>query len=265
MVESTYEMREAVRQARLDVFGVLSGRQASTPRAGTRRAQKGLIGSSIVEYAESRPEDYNLKGYEAVAARQKWIDEGAAKRLGGTTRTPRHRPIKRSVGERIAWQRGDSANVSMAGDGDDDEGRGDDEAAAAGGMSGSAGSMDDLDDLESGPLAPLGKFMEIKLAAGAVIDRQRGLDNRLPPVHFAGAAALRSAVRLLESDLPEGVEQALVEAGRGPDGSRLDGLATDDEWPVDAPQEEPDEGQEDRQAQEPPVEGEAAADDKPSA
>jgi len=235
MVESSYEMREAVRQARLDVFGAYSARQPATPRAGTRRAKAALQGDAILRWAEPKVQDYNLRGFDAVQARDKWVAEGAARRLGGTTRAPRQRPIKRSVGDRILWQRGDGGGGGIARsskDGaegaeaaEDDEEKGDARPVSA----------EEVEDLEATVLAPLGIYMETMMAKGRQVDRRRAPGVRMPPVALDGSQVLRSTLALISGSRPDGATEALAMAGRGPDGKRLDGKETDDEWSDEKP------------------------------
>ena len=244
MVDSSFEMRDAVRQARLDVFGARTARQPATPRASTRRAKAGLKGDAIVDWSEARLQDYNLRGFDAEQARDKWIEEGAAKRLGTTTRSERQRPIKRSVGERILWQRGDAtAGESKKSDSKDNDA---DEVAAA--MA--DGDEDDLpaampaeeiEELESTVLAPLGKFMQAQFKVGHLIDNRRAPGVRMPSIGFDGARVLRSSTELLMAKPAPGTAEALAQAGRGPDGKRLDGKDTDDEWSDEAKAGEADE------------------------
>jgi hypothetical protein len=214
MVGSSFPMREAVRQARLDAFGAKRGRNASTPRSGSRRARQALQGHAILEWSEPRVADYGLKGFDAVQARESWLAEGMARRMGGTTREGRLKAVKATVGERLMRQNPEmGASKRKEGDGEGSDGEKLD----------SGDEKELLRELEEdeAELRPLGRALGVIFNRGPHIDRARFPEARAAPEEFDPDHPILSSLRMLDRGLPEGWEEVMKAAGRDANFDRI--------------------------------------------
>ena len=127
MVQSTFEMREDVRQARKRIFGTLP--RSKTPTRGANRVlRQPRKGPALLEWWDPRVDEYGFAGHESMAVESKWQEEQFLNRLGQTTREGKQKPFRDELNRRMKAQQFNESLEAVSrqdkredGDGEDNE------------------------------------------------------------------------------------------------------------------------------------------------